>query len=338
MDKLATSNRLTVKRALTPLDKRNVPQNGSAKKNSLRVIYVDAAVSVTPNQVAYINGERGGFSSAYTGVLIMKTYDQNDALPSEYRSALIDLLSFQADSEFAGGQRVSENMRFATRPEEAYRLAKKVMEEMGHGWYCWQILEPLGIDVNARVQHLVTHADNPDPKVVRVINGFRKENWSTFFSDWTDVAMFSTVVTPAAVAFLGQYKDSSYLPWRKVSERIWQEEKGHLAFGVWASKRVIEFEGEAGREKLQAALPKFMAMGLGFSGRPSDDSKHFARYFEFGLKLKTSQQLQEEYMEIVSSRLKELGLEIPDNVVPNYDMQFGYSEKKETDLQIATAR
>ncbi len=161
----------------------------------------------------------------------MKTYENTDKLPDEYRLALIDLLSFQADSEFAGGQRVSENMRFAPRPEEAYRLSKKVMEEFGHGWYCWQILAELGINVNERVQHLVQNPDNPDPKKVRIINGFRKENWSKFFDEWADVAMFSTVVTPAAVAFLGQYRESSYLPWRRASERIWQEEKGHLAMG-----------------------------------------------------------------------------------------------------------
>jgi len=258
----------------------------------------------------------------------MKTYDANDTMPKEYKAALIDLLSFQADSEFAGGQRVSENMKYAPRPEEAFRLAKKVMEEMGHAWYCWQILAPLGVDVDARVHHLVSNPDNPCPRIVRVINGFRKENWTPFFREWADVAMFSTVVTPAAVAFLGQYKESSYLPWRRVSERIWQEEKGHLAFGVWAAKRVMEFEGEKGHEKLQAAVPKFMAMGLGFSGRPSDDSEHFAQYFEFGLKLKTSQQLQDEYMEIVSDRLKQLGLQLPENVEPNYDMRFGYAAEQ----------
>lgn len=262
----------------------------------------------------------------------MKTYDANDQLPADYKSALIDLLSFQADSEFAGGQRVAENMRFAPRPEEAYRLAKKVMEEMGHGWYCWEILAPLGVDVNARVQHLVQNPDNPDPKKVRIINGFRKENWSRFFQDWSDVAMFSTVVTPAAVAFLGQYRESSYLPWRRISERIWQEEKGHLAFGVWAAKRVIEFDGETGKQKLQAAVPKFMAMGLGFSGRPNDDSEHFAKYFEYGLKLKTSQQLQDEYMEIVSKRLLELGLELPKDVSADYDMRFGYAQPSERQL------
>ena len=111
----------------------------------------------------------------------MKTYDDKDQLPADYKAALIDLLSFQADSEFAGAQRVGENMRFAPRPEEAYRLSKKYMEEVGHGWYCWNILAPLGVDVNARVQHLVQNPDNPDPKKVRVINGFRKENWSAFF-------------------------------------------------------------------------------------------------------------------------------------------------------------
>lgn len=259
----------------------------------------------------------------------MKTYDVKDEMPRDYKDALIDLLSFQADSEFAGGQRVAENMRFAPRPEEAYRLAKKVMEEMGHGWYCWEILEPLGVDVNKRVQHLVQNPDNPDPKIVRVINGFRKENWSRFFDCWADVAMFSTVVTPAAVAFLGQYRESSYLPWKRISERIWQEEKGHLAFGVWASKRVMEFDKDKGREQLQNAVRKFLAMGLGFSGRPADDSAHFEKYFEYGLKIKTSKQLQEEYLEIVSNRLAELGLTMPADVKPDYDMRFGYARNIE---------
>lgn len=254
----------------------------------------------------------------------MKTYDQGDLLPVEYRSALIDLLSFQADSEFAGGQRVSENLRFAPRPEEAYRLSKKVMEEFGHGWYCWQILEELGVDVNERCQHLLQNPNCPDHTKVKVINGFRKENWSTFFNEWADVAMFSTVVTPAAVAFLGQYRQSSYLPWRRVSERIWQEEKGHLAFGVWAAKRVMEFDGDDGRQRLQKAVPKFMKMGLGFSGRPEDDSRHFAKYFDMGLKIKRSQELQAEYLEILSRRLTELGLELPGNVEPDYDMRVGY--------------
>jgi ring-1,2-phenylacetyl-CoA epoxidase subunit PaaA len=258
-------------------------------------------------------------------VKIMKTYDANDVLPNEYKKCLIELLAFQADSEFAGGQRVCENMRFAPRPEEAYRLAKKHMEEIGHAWYCWNILEPLGIDVNSRVQHLVQNPGNPDPAKVKVINGFRRENWSVLFEEWADVAMFSTVVTPAAVAFLGQYRQSSYLPWRQVSERIWQEEKGHLAFGVWAAKRVIEFDGEAGRTRLQAAIPKFMKIGLGFPGRPKDESQHFGKYFEFGLKVTTATQVQDEYMEILTKRLNELGLEMPNDVEPDYDMMVGYS-------------
>lgn len=262
----------------------------------------------------------------------MRTYDSNDKLPPDYKSALIDLLAFQADSEFAGGQRVAENMRFAPRPEEAYRLAKKHMEEIGHAWYCWGILEPLGVDVNARVQHLVQNPENPDPEKVRIINGFRRQNWAPLFDGWADVAMFSAVVTPAAVAFLGQYRQSSYLPWARVSERIWQEEKGHLAFGIWAARRVIEFEGEAGRERLQKAVPRFMRIGLGFSGRPTDESRYFAKYFEMGLKIKTSQQLQDEYMDILSSRLHEIGLRLPEGVEADYDMRFGYASEVQPSL------
>ena len=71
-------------------------------------------------------------------------------------------------------------------------------------------------------------------------------------------------------------------------------------------------------------MPKFMQMGLGFSGRPEDESKHFARYFEMGLKVKSSAQLQEEYLQIVAKRLAEIGLEMPPNVKPDYDMRVGY--------------
>ena len=71
-------------------------------------------------------------------------------------------------------------------------------------------------------------------------------------------------------------------------------------------------------------MPKFLQMGLGFSGRPADDSKHFARYFEMGLKLKTAQELQDEYLEIVSKRIAEIGLDLPSNIQPDYEMRVGY--------------
>lgn len=259
----------------------------------------------------------------------MKVYDEGQELPPEYKAALIDLLSFQADSEFAGGQRVSENMRLAPRPEEAFRLAKKAMEEFGHAWYCWGVLESLGLDVNIRVRHLIENPRDPDPAVVKIINGFRYENWTPLFEDWADVAMFSTIVTPAAVAFLGQYRESSYFPWRRVSERIWQEENGHLGFGIWAARRIIQYDGEQGFQKLQAAVPKFIRMGLGFSGRPPEGSYSFSLYQELGLKLKSAETLKHEYMELVAVRLEDLGLQVPSAVEPDYDMRAGYARTAE---------
>lgn len=256
-----------------------------------------------------------------------KTYDKGDALPEEYKALLLNLMSFQADSEYAGGQRVMENMRFAPRPEEAYRLSKKVMEEMGHGYYVWNLMQDLGVDVDARIQELVTNPDNPDPAKVNVINGFRKENWSTWFEDWYDVGLFSTVVTPAAVAFLGQYRDCSYLPWARVNTRIHKEEHGHLAFGVWATKRNIEFGGDKAREICQSKVEKFLRIGLGFYGRPSKGgarSAMFEKYYAYGIKTRTPEELQAEYLELLEDRLREVGLDLPRGVEPDYDMRVGY--------------
>lgn len=257
----------------------------------------------------------------------MKTYDKDDVLPDDYKAALLNLMAFQADSEYAGGQRVAENLRFAPRPEEAYRLSKKVMEEMGHAYYVWNLMQNLGVDVDARLQELVCHPDNPDPAKVSVINGFRKENWSTWFECWEDVALFSTVVTPAAVAFLGQYRDCSYLPWARVNVRIHKEEHGHLAFGVWASKRCIEFGGEETRVFMQQRIPKFMRIGLGFYGRPSAGgakSQMFDIYYEYGIKVKRPEELQAEYMDLLADRLTEIGFEVPQGIEPDYEMRVGY--------------
>ncbi len=259
----------------------------------------------------------------------MKYYDKGDTLPDEYRNALLHLLTFQADSEYAGAQRVSENLQFAPRPEEAYRLSKKVMEEYGHAFYLWTVLEDLGVDVRSRLAELRDNPENPDPKKVNIINGFRRQYWEKQFQCWEDVVMMSCIATPGAVVFLGQYTKCSYLPWAKVSERIAREEVGHMGFGVWGVKRAIEFGGEKAREKLQARVGKFLAMGMGMYGRPSEpgsvQSANFDKYHEMGLKILKPEEAQAQYIEMVRERVKDVGLEFVEDVEPDYDQRIGYA-------------
>lgn len=249
-------------------------------------------------------------------------YNGPENLPEDYKKYLIELLSFQADSEFMGGVRVSENLRFAPRPQEALRLMKKVKEEIGHGVYLWKLMEDLGIDVNKRVQAIVQNPLEDAPGGTKIINAFKHKNWSQLFNSWEDVAIFSTVVTPGAVAFLGQYRESTYLPWAKVSERIWKEELGHLSFGIWCAQRIIDIDGEEGRRKLNESIPKFLSAGLGFYGRDASDSQHWQIYHKFGLKPKRPEVLREEYLSIVKDRLGKLGLHYPEGVKADYEMNF----------------
>ncbi|OIQ20935.1 MAG: hypothetical protein BM556_03045 [Bacteriovorax sp. MedPE-SWde] len=249
-------------------------------------------------------------------------FDGPDELPADYKNALLELLTFQADSEFMGGMRVQENLRFAPRPMEALRLAKKVKEEFGHGVYLWTLLDDLGLDTNKRVQAILQDPQADSPGNTKIINAFKYKNWSKVFTCWEDVAIFSLVVTPGAVAFLGQYKDSSYTPWASVSDRIFKEELGHLSFGEWAAKRVIEFDGEEGRAKLQKSVEKFLPIGLGFYGRDSKDSENFKLYHRFGLKPKQPEELKVVYLSIVKDRLAKVGLIYPENIQADYEMNI----------------
>jgi ring-1,2-phenylacetyl-CoA epoxidase subunit PaaA len=259
----------------------------------------------------------------------MRQYDKGDLMPTDYKAALIHLLSFQADSEYAGAQRAGENLQFAPRPEEAYRLAKKVMEEYGHAFYLWTILEELGLDITPRITELRDNPENPDPTKVNIINGFRPQYWRSLFHCWEDVALFSCVTTPSGVIFLNQYTKCSYLPWARVSERIGREEVGHMGFGMWAAKRIIEFGGEPARARLQERVPKFIRMGMGSYGRPSKpgsvQSKNFEKYNEMGLKPVRPEECEAMYLDLVRERLKDVGLEFPDGVEPDYDQRIGYA-------------
>ena len=272
----------------------------------------------------------------------MKFYDKGEELPADYKRALVHLLTFQADSEYAGAQRVGENMQFAPRPEEAYRLAKKTMEEYAHAFYLWTLVEDLGVDVKSRLAELRDNPENPDPSKVNIINGFRRSYWRNQFQCWEDVAMMSCVSTPAAVIFLSQYEKCSYLPWARVSERISREEVGHMGFGLWAVKRCIQFGGNTARARLQARVPKFIAMGLGHCGRPSlaadNASRNFDRYYEMGIEIMRPEETQERYLELTRKRLNEAGLEWVDDVEADYDMRTGYAmDDAELDARMASA-
>jgi hypothetical protein len=72
-----------------------------------------------------------------------------------------------------------------------------------------------------------------------------------------------------------------------------------------------------------------MKMGLGFYGRPSkggDKSEMFDIYYDYGIKVKRSEELQADYLELPTDRLGQVGLDMPDGVEADYDMRVGYGQ------------
>jgi ring-1,2-phenylacetyl-CoA epoxidase subunit PaaA len=115
-----------------------------------------------------------------------------------------------------------------------------------------------------------------------------------------------------------------------------------MGFGLWAVKRCIQFGGNTARARLQARVPKFIAMGLGHCGRPSlaadNASRNFDRYYEMGIKIMRPEETQERYLELTRKRLNEAGLEWVDDVEADYDMRTGYAmDDAELDARMASA-
>lgn len=252
-----------------------------------------------------------------------KSFDKGDQLPADYRGALLHLMSFQADSEFAGSQRLGEAMRFVPRPVEATRLSQTITETVGHAASVWGLMSDLGVDADARLRALTSNPADPDPAKVNVIEGFRRERWDGLITDWTDLSLYLTVVIPAALTLLDQHRDGSYRPWARLNARIHKEKQGHLAFGIWSLRRILQEGGDQARDDAILRLPKFMRLGLGFFGRPDSDGGMF-RYRDCGLRVRGAEVLQAEYLEMLDGRLKEIGLPVPTGVEPDYDNRIGF--------------
>ena len=76
-------------------------------------------------------------------------------------------------------------------------------------------------------------------------------------------------------------------------------------------------------------MPKFLRMGMGAYGRPSKagsvQSQNFERYHQMGLKPMRPEECEAAYLDLVGQRLKDVGLEFPKDVQPDYEQRIGYA-------------
>ncbi|MPZ22822.1 MAG: hypothetical protein GEU28_04630 [Dehalococcoidia bacterium] len=232
-------------------------------------------------------------------------------IPSdEYREALTNLLTQEADSELAGALGYVSCITMSPTIEEYLATSMMVKDEFRHARVCYKLLEHLGVDVEARIKSFdfTLRVDEDDLGTTRAAGDARVNIFYYPINDWYDFISFNFCMDRGAGHQLEDILMSSYRPWARVMEGIFKEEMFHIAHGDnWVKRLAADPET---KPKMQAGIDRWFPRTMNIFGRANTPKNRL--YRELGLKVRDNQEVREAFATEVKQRLDEFGLQMPD--------------------------
>jgi len=183
-----------------------------------------------------------------------------DAMPAEYREALIHLMLQQADSELSGAYGYIPWIEKAPDIHEKLLVAQIVKDEVNHAYRMFKLLREMGVEVDDRIKKmdetLSVRLEDGDANIGtdRITEDKRVNIFYYPIETWVDFIMFNFCMDRGAGHQLEDALACSYAPWNRVIEGIFKEEMMHVAHGnKWI--RILA-ENPATREEAQEGLNK----------------------------------------------------------------------------------
>ncbi|GGL83963.1 phenylacetate-CoA oxygenase subunit PaaA [Deinococcus aerolatus] len=225
--------------------------------------------------------------------------EAGDWMPAEYRRQLIRMISQHAHSEVVGMLPEGEWIASAPTLKRKTILMAKVQDEAGHGQYLYHAAETLGATREGMIDALLT----------------RRAKYSSIFNyptmSWADVGMIGWLVDGAAIKNQTMLAGASYGPYSRAMVRICSEETFHHKQG---KEMIVAYaQGTpAQREMAQDALNRWWWPALMMLGPHDADSPNTGIMSKWGVKLKTNDEVRQEFINEHAPELLEAGLTIPD--------------------------
>ncbi len=225
--------------------------------------------------------------------------EPGDWMPDEYRRQLIRMISQHAHSEYVG---MLPEGAWITRAPSLRRkmiLIAKVQDEAGHGQYLYHAAETLGATREEMMDALLT----------------ARAKYSSIFNypslTWADVGMIGWLVDGAAIKNQTMLAGCSYGPYSRAMVRICSEETFHHKQG---KEMVIAYARgtEKQRKMAQDALNRWWWPSLMMLGPHDKDSTNSGVLSRWGVKLKSNDEVRQEFIDEHVPELLEAGLTIPD--------------------------
>jgi ring-1,2-phenylacetyl-CoA epoxidase subunit PaaA len=224
----------------------------------------------------------------------VSTADEFEKMPKEYRDLLTRVLRIQADCEIGGPHLyVSNWVLTAPTADDQWRMSRIAAEEVDHFRKINRLLKLIGSSADDRLWV---------DKEERYVDAFKSE-----MPSWADIAVFGMLIDRVGEYQLDEFVDCSFEPLNKVLPPILQEEKGHVSYGLYKCRDLID---QGRQEDVQEAIDRWYPEALDMFGNAQ--SKRADKYIKWGLKRRTNEQARQQYIAEVEPLLRELGLVVPD--------------------------
>jgi len=178
-------------------------------------------------------------------------------------------------------------------------LLAKVQDEAGHGLYLYSAAETLGISRDELFEQL--HSG--------------KAKYSSIFNyptlSWADMGAIGWLVDGAAIINQVMLTRTSYGPYARAMVRICKEESFHQRQGYEIMLTLCEGT-EVQKQLAQDALNRWWWPSLMMFGPPDAVSTHTEQSMKWKIKLKSNDELRQQFVDITVPQAEILGLTIPD--------------------------
>jgi ring-1,2-phenylacetyl-CoA epoxidase subunit PaaA len=236
-------------------------------------------------------------------------------MPARYRAECLRLIQMHANSELMGALPEREWIPRAPTLGRKMALVAKVQDEIGHAQLLYRVAEDLGKPRAQMIEELLAGT-------AKFHNVFHYPA-----ETWADVVVIQVFVDGAAMQTQGSLRACSYAPYARVLRRICYEEDFHIRLGIDGFKALAEGTA-AQRAMLQDGLDRWWPPLMHFFGPHDQASPHLETMMRWRIKVKTNDELRQQFLRQFVPLIQEYGLRVPDPGLAwdEHRGQYAYSE------------
>lgn len=227
-------------------------------------------------------------------------YAQFELCSDEYQGYVKRILAIQAFAERCGACEMGSQLHLAPNAKAREQFAQIVYEEANHAHLLYAILERIGVPEKEAIE--LAQSKNSRGTATQSLEGVMSVGDQS--NTWLDIVLNNMFLDRAGGHMVANFANSSFTPWADACVKIYNDEKGHKAFGYQQLKAYIEHHGIS--EDLIAKTQKWYVYALNFFGPPNVKSTNALK--AYGIKQLSNEELRQEFMADVIPALNKLGL------------------------------